>query len=100
MLVILVNVHVKQEFTQTFIDATQENARNSVQEPGIARFDFYQQMEDPTRFSLVEIYRSEDGPAQHRETAHYKIWKESVELMMVEPRTRTLYRNVYPAEIK
>jgi quinol monooxygenase YgiN len=72
MLIVHVHVQVKPESVADFITATQENARNSVQEPGIARFDVVQQGDDPTRFVLVEVYRSEDDPARHKETAHYQ----------------------------
>ncbi|MGC8782311.1 MAG: putative quinol monooxygenase, partial [Anaerolineae bacterium] len=71
MLIVQVHVHVKPEFVDAFIAATVENARHSVQEPGIARFDVLQQADDPTRFILVEVYRTADDPARHKETAHY-----------------------------
>lgn len=98
MLVVQINIHVKPEAVDAFIAATVENASNSIQEAGIVRFDFYQQADDSNRFTLIEIYRSADDPPKHRETAHYKRWKDSVESMMVEPRSRTEYRNVFPAD--
>lgn len=78
--------------------ATVENARNSAQEPGIARFDVVQQADDPTRFVLVEVYRTPDDPARHKETAHYKTWREAVEALLAEPRTGFKYSNVFPDE--
>jgi len=96
MLVAIVHVHVKPEFIDSFKTATLDNASNSVNESGVARFDIYQQSDDPSRFSLVEIYRSEDAPAKHRETAHYARWRDTVAEMMVEPRTRITYDIVYP----
>ena len=96
MRVVHVHVHVKPECVGAFREATAENARNSVQEPGIARFDVVQQTDDPTRFVLVEVYRTPDDPAKHKETAHYKKWRETVEDMMAEPRTSVKYANVFP----
>jgi quinol monooxygenase YgiN len=96
MLVVHVFVHVKPGQVEAFKIATVENARNSVKEPGVARFDVIQQPDDPGRFVLVEVYRSPDASAQHKETAHYKKWREAVEAMMVEPRTSLKYANVFP----
>lgn len=96
MLVAIVHVHVKPEVIEAFKKATLDNASNSIKEPGVARFDVYQQSEDPTRFSLIEIYRSEDGPVKHRETAHYTRWRDTVAEMMAEPRARITYNIVYP----
>jgi quinol monooxygenase YgiN len=87
MFIVHVQVHVKPEFVDAFHAATIENARNSVQEPGIARFDVVQQLDDPTRFVLVEVYRTPEDPAKHKETAHYKKWAETVAPMMAEPRS-------------
>ena len=96
MLVVHVFVHVRPESVEAFKAATLENARNSVQEPGIARFDVVQQVDDPTRFVLVEVYRTADDPARHKETAHYKRWRETVADMMAEPRYSVKYTNVFP----
>ena len=96
MLVVHVHVHVKPEFIQAFKEATLENARNSVQEPGIARFDVIQQLDDPTRFVLVEVYRTPDDPAEHKKTAHYQTWRDTVVEMMAEPRHSFKYDNVFP----
>lgn len=96
LLVVHVNVRVKPEFVEAFQAATLENARNSVQEPGIARFDVVQQADDPTRFVLVEAYRTPDAPAQHKETAHYAAWRDTVAPMMAEPRTSVKFVNVTP----
>jgi len=96
MLIVHVHVHVKPEFVEPFRQMTLVNARQSVQEPGIARFDVVQQHDDPTRFVLVEVYRTPDDPARHKETAHYQTWREAVEKMMAEPRTGIKYANVFP----
>ena len=96
MLVVHVHVHVKPESVEAFKEATLENARNSVQEPGIARFDVIQQLDDPTRFVLVEVYRTPDDPARHKETAHYQAWRGTVAEMMAEPRSSVKYDNIFP----
>jgi len=98
MLVLLVNIKVKPEMVEEFRRATVDNASNSRKEPGVARFDFCQSGEDPTRFILYEAYRTADGHAQHRETAHYKRWKAAVDLMMAEPRTGLKYTSLFPED--
>ena len=96
MLVVHVHVHVKPQFIESFLHATLENASKSVQEPGVARFDVVQQSDDPTRFVLVEVYRTSDDPARHKETPHYQTWRDTVAEMMAEPRSSTKYRNAFP----
>jgi len=96
MLVVHVFVHVKADQVEAFKAATIENARNSVQEPGIARFDVVQQEDDPSRFVLVEVYRTANDPARHKETDHYKTWRETVADMMAEERSSIKYANVFP----
>ncbi len=98
MLIVHVQVHVKPECIEAFKQATLENARNSVQEAGIARFDVVQQQDNPSRFVLVEVYRDADAPAKHKETAHYAQWRDTVAGMMAEPRTSVKYGNVFPDE--
>jgi quinol monooxygenase YgiN len=98
MLVVHVHVHVNPEHVAAFLHATLENARNSVKEPGIARFDVVQQVDDPTRFTLVECYRTAEAPAAHKATAHYARWRDAVAGMMAEPRTSVKYANVFPGE--
>ena len=98
MLVVHVFVHVKSDQVEAFQQATLENARNSIQEPGIARFDIIQQQDDLTRFVLVEVYRTSDDPARHKETTHYQKWRDTVADMMAEPRTSIKYTNVFPDE--
>jgi quinol monooxygenase YgiN len=83
---------------EAFKEATIENARQSMKEPGIARFDVIQQADDPARFILVEVYRTADAPAQHKETAHYQTWRETVAPMMAEPRTSVKYSNLFPTD--
>jgi len=96
MLIVHVHVHVKPESVEAFREATIENARNSIREPGVARFDVFQQADDPARFLLVEIYRNAEAPARHKETAHYATWRDTVAPMMAEPRTSVKYTSVFP----
>ena len=98
MLIVHVHVQVKPEFAGAFAEATVENARNSVQEPGIARFDVIRQADDPARFVLVEVYRNPEAAAQHKETAHYQVWRDKVAPMMAAPRTSVKYTNLFPGE--
>ena len=96
MLIVHVFVHVKPDSVDAFTAATLENARNSVQEPGVVRFDVVQQDDDPTRFLLLEIYRTTADPARHKETAHYAAWRDAVEPMMAEPRRSVKYHALFP----
>lgn len=98
MFIVHVFVHVKAESVEAFKSATLENARNSVKESGIARFDVVQQQDDPSKFVLVEVYRTADDPARHKETAHYNKWRETVAEMMAEPRSSIKFFNVFPDE--
>jgi quinol monooxygenase YgiN len=100
MLIVHVFVHVHPDAVAAFEAATLENARNSVQEPGVVRFDVIQQEDDPTRFVLVEIYRTVADPALHKATKHYLTWRETVEPMMAEPRRSQKYRAVFPGDAR
>jgi autoinducer 2-degrading protein len=96
MLIVHVHVHVKPESVADFRHATIENGRPSVQEPGIARFDVVQQQDDATRFVLIEVYRTPEAAATHKETAHYAKWRDTVANMMAEPRQSVKYNDVFP----
>ena len=96
MLVVHVHVHVKPECVEAFRQASLENARASLLEPGIARFDVVQQTDDSSRFVLVEAYRTSEAPAQHKETAHYQKWRDTVAPMMAEPRSSVKYNSLHP----
>jgi quinol monooxygenase YgiN len=98
MFAALVYIHVKPEYVDAFIEATRENARNSLLEEGILRFDLIRQSDDPTRFILYEVYKSADDQAKHRETAHYLRWRDTVAPMMAEPRTGVRHDILYPDE--
>ena len=96
MLIVHVFVRVKPESADAFVAATLENARNSVREPGVVRFDFMRQEDDPTRFTLIEVYRTPEDPARHKATAHYAAWRDAVEGMMAEPRRSLKYAELFP----
>jgi autoinducer 2-degrading protein len=98
LVIVHVSVSVKPAFVDAFKAATIENGRESVKEPGIARFDLVQQDDDPTRFVLIEVYRSADAPAAHRDTRHYQVWRDTVADMMAGPRERTLFAPVFPPD--
>jgi quinol monooxygenase YgiN len=98
MLIVQVNVRVKPESVDSFRAATVENARQSIQEPGIERFDVLQQADDPTRFVLIEVYRDSGAPARHKETPHYARWRDTVAPMMAEPRTSLKFTKVFPPD--
>lgn len=98
MNIVLVHVHVKPEFVEAFKQASLDNASNSVKEAGIARFDVIQQADDPTRFVLVEVYKTTEAPAAHKETAHYIRWRDTVADMLAEPRQGVKYSNIFPGD--
>ena len=98
MYIVHVHIDVKTEFIESFIDACRENAQNSINEPGIARFDVIQQVDNLTHFELIEVYRTPSDPAKHKETAHYNKWRELAEPMLAKPRTRTIYSNISPKD--
>jgi (4S)-4-hydroxy-5-phosphonooxypentane-2,3-dione isomerase len=98
MYIVHVHLQVKPEFLETFKAISIENARNSRLEPGIARFDVVQQVDDPYHFELIEVYRTSADPAIHKETAHYNKWRELAEPMLAEPRSRTIFENVFPSD--
>jgi len=98
MNIVLVHVHVKPEMVDAFKQATIENASYSVKEEGIERFDVIQQVDDPTRFILVEVYKTANASAAHKETAHYAKWRDTVADMMAEPRQGIKYSNIYPED--
>ena len=98
MHILVVHAHVKPEFIDAFIAATRINAQASAQEPGVARFDFLQQKDDPSCFVLYEVYRDTEAPVAHKQSAHYNEWAAKVEEMFVAPRTRAFYANLEPGD--
>ena len=99
MFIVLVHAKVRPEFVEEFKRVTIENASNSLKEAGIARFDVIQQADDPTKFILVEVYKTADAPGAHKETAHYVQWRDAVAEMMAEPRQGIKYSNIFPEDV-
>jgi len=98
MHIVQVSVQVKADQIEAFRAATIENARESLREPGVARFDVLQRQDDPRRFLLIEVYRTENDPARHKETEHYRHWRDTVASMMACPRESLKYRNIFPED--
>ena len=98
MLVVHVHIKVKPDCIEAFKEVATTNARASLKEPGIARFDVVQQSDDPTRFVLVEAYRSVEATTAHKATAHYAAWRDKMETLMAEPRYSVKYANIFPAD--
>ena len=98
MLILHASIHVKPEYVEAFREATIENARNSLREPGLARFDFLQLKDDPHRFSIIEVYRNDEAAAAHKATTHYAKWAEAVTEMQAEPRARAWYTTIFPGD--
>ncbi len=98
MYTVHVHIHIKPNMIERFREATIENARNSLQEPGVLVFDFYQNSDDPTRFVLIEVYREPEDANRHKETAHYLTWRDTVTEMMAAPRVGTKFTKIYPPE--
>lgn len=91
MLIVHVHIQILPEHRAAFVAATLANARASRQEPGIAQFDLLQHSDEPTRFLLIEAYRTPDAPAAHKATLHYATWRDTVAPMMATPRTSTKF---------
>lgn len=98
MFIVHVFIQVKPADVDDFIDATLKNAKASVHEPGVIRFDVLQEKERPDHFLLVEVYRTKDDTARHKETDHYNRWNEAVADMMAVPRTKQIYDPLFPGE--
>ncbi len=99
MIIAHIYVQVNADHLETFIAAITENARQSVQEPGILRFDVMQQADDPTKFVFVEIYEGDDAVAAHRDSAHFKAYREAAGDLIVA-REVVRYNTIFPSEIK
>ena len=98
LIVVQVQIQVKPDAVEAFRAAAVANARASLREPGVARFDVMQDLDDPTRFVLVEAYRSPAAVAAHKETAHYLTWRDTVADWMAEPRSSRKFVNVHPED--
>jgi len=99
MQIVHVHVHVKPESAEAFKTATRLNARLSLLERGVMRFDVLQQADDPARFVLVEVYRDANASARHKETPHYAAWRDAVAPMMAEPRFGVKFNQIVPLRL-
>jgi (4S)-4-hydroxy-5-phosphonooxypentane-2,3-dione isomerase len=96
-----VSINVVPGMEDAFVEATLQNARSSALEEGVVRFDVYRDQEDRHQFVLVEVYTdSTNAPAAHKETSHYKVWRDAVAPMMATERTRRLYTSVFPSTVE
>lgn len=98
MIIVHVHVQVRADDVEAFKTATSENARHSLEEPGVVRFDVIQRVDQSTTFMLVEVYRSAEAAAAHKTTTHYQVWRDTVAGMMAVPRTSVQYTSVFPPE--
>ena len=98
MFIVHVFIHVKPDCASDFKAATLANVQDSLQEEGVARFDFVEQLDDPSRFVLVEVYRQPEDAVKHKKTAHYAAWRDMVERMMAEPRSSIKFSNIAPVD--
>jgi (4S)-4-hydroxy-5-phosphonooxypentane-2,3-dione isomerase len=96
VLVVHVHVTVRPDRVDEFLEATDRNARASLSEPGVLRFDVLQDQADTAHVVLVEVYRDADAAAAHKETTHYATWRDSVAEMMVRPRESVKFAAVFP----
>ena len=96
MHIVHVHVQVSPGCEEAFAAASADNSANSLREPGVLRFDVVQQLDDPCRFVLVEVYRNAEDNAQHKQTAHYARWRDAVQPMMAAPRSAMIFREISP----
>ncbi|MGB7931568.1 MAG: antibiotic biosynthesis monooxygenase [Gammaproteobacteria bacterium] len=97
MHVTLVQIHVKPERINDFIEATKRNYEASIREPGNRRFDVLQAPDNPARFILYEAYADPAEAAAHKQTPHYLSWRDTVADWMAEPRQGIPWRGLFPA---
>jgi len=96
MYIVHVFITVKENMVNDFTAATLNNVKNSIEEEGVARFDFIKQTDSHNKFILVEVYKNESAATLHKETEHYKLWRNNVETMMEQPRTSVKFTNIAP----
>ena len=96
MLVVHVHVRVRPGQVDDFLTATLVNARASLGEPGVLRFDVIRDQADPEHVVLAEVYRDDEASAAHKLTAHYAAWRDAVAGMMAEPRASAKFSAVFP----
>lgn len=98
MIVTLVHIWVIPEMVEAFIEASRKNYNESVKESGNLRFDILRDVEDPLKFTFYEAYLSEDAAKAHKETPHYKVWRDTVAGWMAKPRSGIKHEIIYPED--
>jgi len=98
MIVTIISIWVKEPFIERFIEATKDNHRHSVSEPGNLRFDVLRHQKEPNRFTLYEAYRTEQDVLDHKNTEHYRRWKTTVEEWMEKPREGVPHTVIAPED--
>ena len=96
MVIVQVYIRVKESTIDDFVSATIDNAKNSIKESGIIRFDFLHCDDDPQSFLLTEIYEDDQAALDHKKTTHYNHWRENVADMMDAPRNGVRYHPIFP----
>jgi quinol monooxygenase YgiN len=95
MYIVLVHVNVAKSEIDAFVEAVKENAMNSNLEPGVIKFDVVQQVDEPARFILIEMYKDENAAKLHKTSEHYLKWRDEVAGMMAEPRKGVQYNDIF-----
>ncbi|HEX2395740.1 MAG TPA: antibiotic biosynthesis monooxygenase [Bacteroidales bacterium] len=98
MIVNLVFIWVKEKNLDTFVEASIENHKNTIKEPGNLRFDILRDSEDPSRFVFYEAFKDEKAVAEHKATAHYMKWRDTVADWMVQPRKGVKHTAIAPSD--
>ena len=98
MIVTIVHVWVKPENIDDFVTATKHNHEHSVREAGNLRFDVLRDASDPEKFVLYEAYLSEAAALAHKETDHYKTWRDRVADYMARPREGVKHKLLFPEQ--
>jgi autoinducer 2-degrading protein len=98
MIVRIIDVYVREESIEQFKSISVQNRQGSIREPGVLRFDVLQSESDPDHFVLYEVYRNEQATLDHKETDHYRTWREAAEPMMARKRQSTACLPVSPTD--
>lgn len=98
MYIVHVDVEVKPDKIEAFKQVTLANAHESLLEPGVSRFDVLQDIDDPVRFLLVEVYLTKRDAARHKDSRHYQFWRDEVMDMMAAPRSKRIFEDISPTD--
>lgn len=98
MIATIVNIWVKPDNIDEFIEASRKNHINSIREPGNLKFDILQDAVDPSKFTFYEVFESETDVITHKNTAHYLEWRDSVANWMAKTREGIKHHVVFPKD--